>query len=148
MRNEDVLDLVKQCDLSEGKELIYGKAYLFDKKFREFVGERIEYNREEIIVLVESGIKAGGIYRMGAEDLHAVIEAKYRGQHILSNFLKSGIIGKIWPENTSVTLCDVYTQEEYDKKKHLAELSHMSIKNEKEIEKWLTYFEECKKKYK
>lgn len=41
MKNEEVLDLVKQCDLSEGKELIPGKAYLFNKKFREFVGGRI-----------------------------------------------------------------------------------------------------------
>ena len=26
MKNEEVLDLVKQCDLSEGKELIPGKV--------------------------------------------------------------------------------------------------------------------------
>ena len=148
MKNEDVLDLVKQCNLSEGEELIPRKAYLFNKKFREFVGERIEYNSEEIIVLVESEIKVGGIYRMGSVDIHVVMEEKYRGQHILSNFLKTGTIGKIWPENTSVELCGVYTQEEYDKKKYLAQLCHMSIKNEQEIEKRVTYIEECKKKYK
>lgn len=148
MKNEEVIDLVKQCDLSEGKELIPGKAYLFNKKFREFVGGRIEYNREEIIVLVESGIKVGGIYRMGSVDIHIVMEEKYEGQHILSNFLKTNIIEKIWPENTSVELCGVYTQAEYDKKKYLAQLCHMSIKNEKEIEKRLKYIEECKKKYK
>ena len=28
MKNEDVLDLVKQCNLSEGEELIPRKAYL------------------------------------------------------------------------------------------------------------------------
>lgn len=112
------------------------------------MGKRVEYNREEIIVLVESGIKVGGIYRMESVDIHVVIKEKYRGQHILSNFLKTDIIEKIWPENTSVELCGVYTQVEYDKKKYLAQLCHMSIKNEKEIEKRLKYIEECKKKYK
>lgn len=148
MTNEDVLDLVKQCNIEEGIELVPNKAYLFNKKFREVRCGKIEYIEEEIIVLVESGIKVGGIYRMGSVDIHVVIEEKYRGQHILSNFLKTGIIGEIWPENTSVKLCGVYTQAEYDKKRHLAELCQMSIKNEKEIEDRLAFYEECKRKYK
>ncbi len=148
MKNEEVLDLVKQCDIEEGRELVPGKAYLYNKKFREVRCGKIEYIDEEIIVLVESGIKVGGIYRMGTIDIHIVIDEKYRGQHIMSNFLKTGIIGKIWPENTSVELCDVYSQAEYDKKRYLAELCHMSIKNKKEIEDRLAFFEECKRNYK
>lgn len=147
MKNEDVLDLVEQCNIGEGIELVSDKAYLFNQKFRENRCGKIEYVEEEIIVLVESGIKVGGIYRMGSVDIHVVIKEKYRGQHILSDFLKTGIIGEIWPENTSVELCDVYTQAEYDKKRHLAELCHMSIKNEKQIEDRLAFYEECKRKY-
>lgn len=147
MTNEDVLNLVKQCSIKEGIELVPEKAYLFNQKFRENRCGKIEYVEEEMIVLVEAGIKVGGIYRMGSVDIHVVIEEEYRGQHILSSFLKTGIIGEIWPENTSVELCGVYTQAEYDKKRHLAELCHMSIKNEKEIEDRLAFYEECKRKY-
>lgn len=147
MTNEGVLDLVKQCNIEEGIELVPGKAYLFNQKFREDRCGKIEYIEKEIIVLVKSGIKVGGIYRMGSVDIHVVIKEKYRGQHILSDFLKTGIIGELWPENTSVELCDVYTQAEYDKKRYLAELCHMSIKNEKQIEDRLAFFEECKRKH-
>lgn len=147
MKNEEVLDLVKQCDIEEGKELVPGKAYLYNKKFREVRCGEIEYIDEEIIVLIESGVKVGGIYRMGTVDIHVVIDEKYRGQHIMSNFLKTGLIEKIWPENRSVELCGVYSQAEYDKKRYLAELCHMSIKNKKEIEDRLAFYEECKRNY-
>ena len=147
MTNEEVLNLVKQCSIKKGIELVPEKAYLFNQKFRENRCGKIEYVEEEIIVLVEAGMKVGGIYRMGSVDIHVVIEEEYQDQHILSNFLKTGIIGEIWPENTSVELCGVYTQAEYDKKRHLAELCHMSIKNEKEIEDRLAFYEECKRKY-
>lgn len=147
MTNEDILELVKQCDIEDGKELVLNKAYLYNRKFRENRCGRIEYVEEEIIVLVESGVKVGGIYRMGFEDIHVVIEEKYRGRHILSNFLRTGILGEVWPENTSVKLCGVYSKVEYDKKRHLAELCHMSINNEKEIEDRLAFLEECRRKY-
>ena len=35
MTNEDVLNLVKQCSIKEGIELVPEKAYLFNQKFRE-----------------------------------------------------------------------------------------------------------------
>ena len=146
MTNEDILELVKQCDIEDGKAIVLNKAYLYSKKFRENRCGVIEYVEEEIIVLVESEIKVGGIYRMGFEDIHVVIEEMYRGRHILSDFLRTGVLGEVWPENTSVKLCGVYSKAEYDKKRHLAELCHMSIKNEKEIEDWLAYTEACRRK--
>jgi len=147
MRNEDVLDLVRRCKIQEGEELVRDEAYLVNKRFRYNSSGRTYYENEEIIILVNNGIKVGGIYRMGDVDIHIVMDEKYRGQHIMSDFLKKGIIEKIWPENKSVELCGVYTRAEYEKKRYLAELCHMSIKNEQEIEDRLSYFDECRKKY-
>ena len=104
MRNEDILEIIKMCDLSEGEVLIPNQAYLFH---RDFVLHRINYEDTELIVLVNSGVKVGGIYRMGSYDMHWIIKPKFRGQHILSDFFRTGIINKIWPENKSVKLCDV-----------------------------------------
>ena len=140
MKNEEVLDIVRRCDLIEGEELVRGEAYLFNRKFRRQISGKTYYVQVEIIVLVKNGVKVGGIYRMGSYDIHCVIDDKYKGQHIMSNFSKKGIIEKIWPENKSVELVDVNTREEYNKRKYLASLSGLAIRNEEEIEKWLSYF--------
>lgn len=147
MRNEDILNIVRQCNLHNGKVLIPNKAYLFNQEFKIKIVDKTRYERVEIIVLVENGVKVGGIYRMGCYDIHCVLYKKYRGQHIMSTFFKTGIINKIWPENKSVKLCDVYTRDEYNKKKYLAKLIGMTIKNEIEIEKILSYFDEQRLKY-
>lgn len=150
MSNDDVLDLVRQCDLQKGNVLVPGEAYWFKQAFQIRVSGSIRFAEEEIIVLVWHGVKVGGIYRMGFEDIHWVINEKYRGKHILSNFLKKGIIEDIWPENESVKLCGIYFREDYEKKKYLARLCHMSIRNEAEIEEKLArmeqYRQECEER--
>jgi hypothetical protein len=140
MKNEDILDIVRRCDLIEGEELVPGEAYLFNRKFRMQISGKTYYEQVEIIVLVKNGVKVGGIYRMGSHDIHCVIDDKYIGEHLMSNFSKKGIIEKIWPENKSVELVNVNTREEYNKRKYLASLSGLEIRNEEEIEKWLSYF--------
>lgn len=144
MQNEDVLEIIRRCNLSNGEVLIPNQAYLFH---RDFVLHGFKYEDTELIVLVKSGVKVGGIYRMDSNDMHWIIKPKFRGQHILSDFFRTGIINKIWPENKSVKLCDVYSESEYRKKKHLADLLGLSIKNQEEIEKFLSYVEEQKKKH-
>lgn len=104
MKNEDILDIVRRCDLIEGEELVPGEAYLFNRKFRMQISGKTYYEQVEIIVLVKNGVKVGGIYRMGSHDIHCVIDDKYIGEHLMSNFSKKGIIEKIWPENKSVEL--------------------------------------------
>ena len=143
MTNDNVLDLIKQCNLQEGEVLIPGEAYLFNKRFPHNRADE----KEEIIVLVKNGIKVGGIYRMGSYDIHLVMKKNYEGQHIMSSFLKTGILNELWPENKSVKLCEVYTREEYSRKKYLADLCHMTVKNKDEIEKWLEYVDQQKAIY-
>ena len=57
----------------------------------------------------------------------------------ISDFLRTKILNKVWPENKSVEICGVYTRADYNKKKHLALLAGMSIRNEDKIESLLTY---------
>ena len=146
MKNDDILDMIRQFNTRDGEELIPGKAYLFNRKFKRNIDGRISYEQEELIVLVKNHIKVGGIYRMGSYDIHIVMNNRFEGQHIMSNFLKTGIINDIWPENTSVELCAVYTREDFDKKKHLAKLCNMTVRNEAKIEKYLSYCEEQRSK--
>lgn len=147
MTNEGVLDIVRRCNLKYGVELVPGRAYLFNRKFRNCDTGRMRYFNEEIIVLVNNGVKVGGIYRMGSYDIHCVMNEMYRDKHIMSDFFKTGIIQELWPENESVELCDVRTREEYDKKKHLVDILGLSIKNEEEIERHLSYIDEQRDKY-
>ena len=139
MRNEDILKLIDRCNIENGLVLIKDRAYLFNIKRRQRCGNHYEYVTEELIVLFRNGEKVGGIYRMGIYDLHWVIKKKYQGQHILSDFLRTKILNKVWSENKSVEICDVYTRADYNKKKHLALLAGMSIRNEEKIESLLTY---------
>lgn len=147
MTSDDIFDLIRRCNIRDGKELIPGNAYLLDKKFRRNVNGRISYEQEELVVLVKKGIKVGGIYRMGSYDIHMVMDEHFEGQHIMSDFLRTGILNDIWPENTSVELCGVYTRKEFEKKKHLAKLCNMMVRNEEEIEKFLSYCDEQRRKY-
>lgn len=142
MRNEDILKLINRCNIENGVALINNNAYLFNIEKRQRCGSHYEYVIEEIIVLLKDGKKVGGIYRMGSYDLHWVIKEKYQGQHILSDFLRTKILNKVWPENKSVEICGVYTRADYNKKKHLALLAGMSIRNEEKIESLLTYLGE------
>ena len=150
MTNEDIFDLIRQCQIPEGRELIPGKAYHFDRKFDVKVsysgGYRIEKIQSELIVLVEDGVKVGAIYRMGDVDIHIVIDKKYQGRHIMSDFLRTGIINQLWPKIRSVKLCGVYTRRDYEKKKHLVQLCHLTIRNAEEIEKHLQWIDKCKKR--
>lgn len=77
---------------------------------------------------------------MGSYDIHCIIDEKYRGQHIMSDFCKKGIIQEIWSENKSVELVEVDTRNDYNKRKHIASLCGLTIRNEEEIERHLAYF--------
>lgn len=147
MRNEDVLDIVRRCRLKDGETLLPGKAYLFKRRFRLLVDNKTYYDDVEIIVLTQNGKKVGGIYRMGTYDIHCVMYKEYQNQHIMSDFFKTGILQRLWPENKSVELCSVYTWEEYEKKKHLADLLGMTVRNTDKIEWFLSYVDEQRLKH-
>lgn len=144
MTDAGVLDIVRRCDINKGTELLSNEAYLFNRNFRFCVQNTVKYFPVEIIVLVKDNVKVGGIYRMGENNIHWVIAPQYRGQHILSDFLKKNIINKVWTENKCLTLYDVETIADFEKKKHLAELANMSIDNIEECERRIAFYESLK----
>ncbi|MBQ9922961.1 MAG: hypothetical protein IJO52_12310, partial [Clostridia bacterium] len=61
---------------------------------------------------------------------------RWRGNHILSDVLRSGIIKEIWPQTTSVTCCydwDDDKEEKYRMTKHLASLAGLGMSDEKTL---------------
>ncbi len=139
MTNEELLDIIRRCDIRNGIELIPGTAFLIKRRFKRKICGRVTYQQLEVIILVKNGVKVGAIYKM-VDDIHAILKPQYRGQHIFSDFARTGIINKLWPEITSTELCGVYSRQEYEKKKHLATLCQMSVKNAKEIEERLALY--------
>lgn len=135
MTNNELLRKINKCNILECTELVPNKAYLYKKKCKPQIVENMWCEEEQMIILVENGVKVGGIYRMGFNDLHWIIKKEFQNQGILSSFLKLGLINKIWPENKSVTLCGITSTEDYKKKEYLANLSGMIIKNKLKLEK-------------
>lgn len=130
MTNETLLILIDRCRIDEGKELVPGVAYLFDRVFLEpYADSRKHRARHEIIILLYQGKKVGAILRYGHYDIQWTVKEKYQGKHILSDFLRLNILKKIWPENTETELADVWNPQDYQKKRHLAELAGLCIKN-------------------
>ncbi len=138
MTNEELLDVIRRCDIRSGIELIPGTAFLIRRRFRRKICGRVTYQQLELIILVKNDIKVGAIYKM-VDDIHAILKPQYREQHIMSDFARTGIINKLCPEITSIELCGIHSRQEYEKKKHLAILCQMSVKNAEEIEELLGY---------
>lgn len=124
MTNEEILDVVRRCDIKKGHETIPYRAYHFDRKFRVTFSSinRSIYQEMELIVLVKDFQKVGGIFRLGWESVYCVLHEEYRNQHILSDFFRTGEMNYLWPENKTMLIHNDGT-DEYNKLLHLAELS-------------------------
>ena len=85
-------------------------------------------------MIADNGIKKAIILNCGDVDLHWYVFNRWRGNHILSDVLRSGIIKEIWPQITSVTCCydwDDDKEEKYRMTKHLASLAGLGMSDEK-----------------
>lgn len=133
MTNDEILDVVRRCDLKKGTEIIPYQAYHFHRKFRvtfQSINRSI-YENMELIVLARNLHKVGGIFRLGWESVYCVLYEEYRNQHILSNFFRSGEMKYLWPENKTMLIYNDGT-DEYNKLMHLAELSGLEAITTKE----------------
>ena len=100
MKTETLNRILSQCDISKGVVLIPGKAVYIKKRslLKNNKGKIYRSECYEYIVLLHEGKRVGGIHFYGNHDLHLVIFKKYRGQHFMSSFLKTGWIRKIKPD--------------------------------------------------
>ena len=113
--------------MKESRELIKNYAYL--------VNSHCDYDKSdyEIIILTDYDTKVGGILRYGTVDVQFIIFDEFRNKHYLSNFLKTGIMQKIWLNN-EITICvdTIENYNDYKKKIYLVELTGYKFSN-KEI---------------
>ena len=95
---------------------------------------RPTYTKYEFLVIAENGVKKGIILNCGDSDLHWYIFKQWRGNHILSNALRTNVIEEVWPKLTTVTCCcdfDEDEKEKYQMTEHLASLAGLQISTEK-----------------
>ena len=87
----------------------------------------------EFLIIAENGEKQAIILRCDDIDLHWYVLKHWRGQHILSNALRTGVIKKNWPENKSITCCYNWN-DNFEKKRqmtmHLAEIAGLEFKED------------------
>jgi hypothetical protein len=99
---------------------------------KEIISQGKKRGQYEFLVLVQNGVKCGIILRCGFGDLHWYVFKKHRGQGVLSNALRTGIINEVWPENKVVT-CSYDYEMDYDLKcsmtQHLAKLANLEFKD-------------------
>ena len=96
--------------------------------YRSGGGYRYTTAVNEFLLIAENGVKQAIILRCDETDLHWYVLKPWRKKHVLSNALRTGVIRKIWPKNTSITCCyDCDDDISFDEKKrmtrHLAQIA-------------------------
>ena len=122
---------LQDCDyLRDG--IFYTRRIVTEHKYDFETGlDNPSYLECEFLVITQHNIKKAIIYNCNDEDLHWYVFTNWRGKHILSDALRTGIIREVWPDIESVTCC-CYSWEDRQAKitmtKHLAELAGLSIR--------------------
>lgn len=136
MTNEQLHTILRNLNLNECEEVFSNHIYYVKKPIK----QRISYGdgsfgyateEYEFVVVAIQGEKQAIILRCGYGDLHWYVPPQWRGMHVLSNALRTGVVGLLWPENKTVTChCKWYEdeKEKHEITKHLAEISNLKIK--------------------
>ena len=138
MKNETLSYVLRNLKLSKcisiGENLYYVKKNVKLMCYNCETGVRKSvYPKYEFIIIVENNIKKGIILNCGNIDLHWYVFKKWRGQHVLSNALRNGIIKKMWPDIKNITCCFCYDEDgeaKYSMTKHLASLAGLNVAEE------------------
>ena len=139
MTNETLSHILRNLKL-ENCEWIRDNIYYIKKTVRQMcysgtIGDyRPTYSKYEFLVIADNGIKKAIILNCGDVDLHWYVFNRWRGNHILSDALRSGIIKDIWPKIKTVTCYydwDDDKEEKYQMTKHLASLAGLGMSDEK-----------------
>lgn len=135
MRDEQLRAVLQRINIEECKEVIKDYIYYIKTPVRQrcsHSGGGYSYYTDEyeFLVIAERGVKQAIILRCGEVDLHWHVLRKWRGKHILSNALRTGVIGDVWPENKKITCCYEYDddrEEKYNMTKHLAKIAGLEL---------------------
>lgn len=138
MTNKKLESILKGINLNQCQEIIPGQIYYIKKTIRTQIYRNLKriYDKYdyEFLIITSNNVKQAIILRCG-EDLHWLVLRKYRGQHILSNALRTGVIHKVWPENKTITCAYNWDgegeDEDYETKlaktRHLAKIANLKV---------------------
>lgn len=137
MTNDQLRYLLNKFDLSDCTPIIENYIYYINTSVKQrcsSIGGSYRYITDsyEFIIVAENGVKQAIILRCGEVDLHWYVLRAWRNQHVLSNALRTGIIHKVWPKNTSITCCCSYGENEAEKKQmtlHLAKIAGLNLRD-------------------
>ena len=137
MRNERLQSLLKKIDLEKCTPIIDNHIYYIKTPVKQRCscmggGYRYITTTNEFLLIAENGVKQAIILRCDESDLHWYVLKPWRKKHVLSNALRTGVIRKLWPENTTITCCyDCDDDLDPDAKKrltkHLAEIAGLQL---------------------
>lgn len=135
MKNEKLKEILQRTDINKCIEVIENYIYYTKRPIRQrsYNGDgtyKYVEDKFEFLIVAENGEKQAIILRCGYEDLHWYVLKKWRNKHILSNALRTGIISKIWPENSKITCCYNYNdnhEQKYNMTKHLADIAGLHL---------------------
>lgn len=130
-----VLDNVNlsDCEIIREDHIYYINLNLKMRVYRNGGGYRYNTQPYEFLIIANKGVKQGIILRHGTRDLHWFVKKQWRGHHVLSNALRTGVIKKVWPEIKTVSCCLEYGEDpkaKFEQTKHLAKLAGVQITTE------------------
>lgn len=137
MRDEQLKSLLERIDINECEEVIQNHIYYSKRPVRQrcYQGDgsfRYIEDEYEFLIIAENGQNQAIILRCGFVDLHWYVLKKWRNKHVLSDALSTGVLQKIWPENTKITCCYNYydnREQKYNMTKHLAGIAGLSLED-------------------
>ena len=139
MTNKKLESILKGIDLDQCQEIIPDQIYYIKKTVRTQIYRNLKKTYDiyeyEFLIIASNGVKQAIILRCSEEDLHWLVLRKYRGQHVLSNALRTGVIHKVWSNNKTITCAynwdgegeDDEYEEKLAKTRHLADIANLEV---------------------
>ena len=139
MTHKKLESVLKCISLDKCQEVVPGQIYYIKKTIRTQIYRNLKriYDKHdyEFLIITSNNVKQAIILRCGEKDLHWLVLRKYRGQHVLSNVLRTGVIHKVWPENKTITCAYNWNgegeDEDYETKlsktQHLADIANLGL---------------------
>ena len=135
MKNSQLSAILKGIDLRNCEEIIPNHIYYINKDCTLSTstwdnGRKYYKGNYEFLIIAPNQIKKGIILRCSTIDLHWYVYNQFRGEHALSDALRTNVINHIWPENKVVTCCyepGENREAKYQMTKHLARLANLEV---------------------
>ena|GEM_PF-1314442 len=130
MEDRALAEFLKNLSISECTVVIPNHIYRHEYDRNVMRNGRLVNEFGDFLIITDVNLEKKAIIMRVCNDVHWHVLEPFRGQHWLSNALRTGYLKKLWPEITSITCINSESVDEYDKTVHLAELAGLSVREE------------------